>query len=315
MAGVSRGDKVLGLLLGTALGDALGASFEGRPTVPAGTVDAAERADEPLVHTDDTALTMVLAEHLAARDPAGLDEDVLAGEFAAAWQKEPWRGYGPGAAQVFELIGGGMSWRQAAVALFGGAGSFGNGGAMRVAPVAAVGTGPHQVAELGRRTAAITHAHEHGQHGAEVQALAAYLALERESAPRVLDIDQFRHDLTRVVRCRAWHEKLDRVSELVRTGAEPQHAARSLGNDITALGSVPMAVMSFVSNPDDPIAAIRYAIEGGGDTDTIAAMAGALAGARNGAVTLPEHLVARLEVGEHAREAAGQLAAAGHLGG
>ncbi|MBA0127461.1 ADP-ribosylglycohydrolase family protein [Haloechinothrix sp. YIM 98757] len=315
MAGVTREDKVLGLLLGTALGDALGASFEGRHAVTARTVDAVERADGTLVHTDDTALTMVLAEHLAARDHAGLDEDVLAGEFAAAWQKEPWRGYGPGAAQVFELIGRGMPWQRAAVSLFGGAGSYGNGGAMRVAPVAAVGTGPHHVAELGRRTASITHAHEDGQHGAEVQALAAYLALERESAPRVLDIDQFRHDLTRVVRCRAWHEKLDRVSELVRTGADPRHAAHSLGNDVTALGSVPMAVMSFVSNPDDPVAAIRYAIGGGGDTDTIGAMAGALAGARNGASTLPEHLVARLEVGDHAREVAGKLATAGHRGG
>ena len=54
------------------------------------------------------------------------------------------------------------------------------------------------------------------------------------------------------------------------------------------------ALYAFLKHPDDPMAAICLAIEGGGDTDTTAAMAGAIAGARNGTKTLPHALAARL---------------------
>ncbi|MDV6011277.1 ADP-ribosylglycohydrolase family protein [Haloechinothrix sp. LS1_15] len=311
-----REQRILGLLLGTALGDAFGAAFEGRPFVDGSEVDAATAplaSAEVLVHTDDTALTLVLAEHIADRvagraavaDP--LDEDALAREFAAAWRGEPWRGYGSGAALIFKLICEGAPWREATYSLFGGAGSYGNGGAMRAAPVAIAGNGLHLAAELGRRQAVLTHAHEHGQRGAELQAAASYLALERDPAPLVLDADQFRQDLARVVRSREWHEKLDRIGELLLTGAPPEHAARALGNDVSALGSVPLALLAFLTTPDDPVATVRYAIRAGGDTDTIAAMAGALSGARNGVAALPESWIARVEARQRIERVANRL--------
>ncbi|SFQ72063.1 poly(ADP-ribose) glycohydrolase ARH3 [Amycolatopsis arida] len=306
---VSR-DRALGLLLGGALGDALGAPFEGRAAVDAAEIAAVERAANPLAHTDDTALTLALAAHLAARrdDHGGLvDPDALARELAAAWRAEPWRGYGPGAARVFELIDNGTPWRAAASAAFGGAGSFGNGAAMRVAPVALVTTSARQAAELGARTGELTHAHEHGRFGAATQAAAAYLALRGDPA-RPVDVTRFLRELHRAVPSRPWHEKLNRVAELVRTAAEPEHAARALGNDVSALGSVPAAVLAFLQHPDDPVATLRYALRVAGDADTIAAMAGALAGARCGAGAFPRAWVDRLEAAAALHELAGRLA-------
>jgi hypothetical protein len=54
-------DKVLGLLLGGALGDALGALFEGRAVVDAAELTAREITSSRLDYTDDTALSLVLA--------------------------------------------------------------------------------------------------------------------------------------------------------------------------------------------------------------------------------------------------------------
>jgi poly(ADP-ribose) glycohydrolase ARH3 len=167
---------------------------------------------------------------------------------------------------------------------------------MRVAPVALVATSPHHAAELAVRSAELTHAHKHGQHGAACQAVAVYLALTSDPS-RPLDATQFVHDLSRVVRSAPWHEKFDRIAELARRQAGPEHAARALGNDVSALGSVPLAVLAFLRQPDQPAEVIHFAIRAGGDTDTVAAMAGAIAGARNGTRhPLPSSWIDRLEV-------------------
>ncbi|GAB3502136.1 ADP-ribosylglycohydrolase family protein [Amycolatopsis cihanbeyliensis] len=90
-------------------------------------------------------------------------------------------------------------------------------------------------------------------------------------------------------------------SNSARNDAGPEQAAHALGNDAFALGSVPTALTAFLAHPDDVAQAIRYAIQAGGDANTIAAMAGTLAGARNGATILPRSWIERLE-------AAGRLA-------
>jgi poly(ADP-ribose) glycohydrolase ARH3 len=62
----------------------MGAPFEGRAVVEETDLLAEEQAPSRLVHTDDTALMVALADHLAARRDGGalLEEDVLAEEFA-----------------------------------------------------------------------------------------------------------------------------------------------------------------------------------------------------------------------------------------
>lgn len=286
-------DRVLGLLAGTAVGDGLGAPFEGQSSVPATALDRWIFSSQTLHHTDDTAMAMVLAEHLA--HSGGINQAVLASDFAVAWYQEPMRGYGAGAAQVLAAIADGAHWRQAAVSVFAG-GSWGNGAAMRVAPVAVVSTSVPEAAELGRRSAELTHAHAHGRHGAALQSAAAYLALHSDP-DHPLDAEAFLFDLADVVPSESWQKKLTHIRALLGHEAATEEAAEVLGNDISALGSVPLAIFAFLCHAESPETAIRAAIRSGGDTDTIAAMTGALAGARHGHTGLPASWTARLEAG------------------
>ncbi|MEV6712585.1 ADP-ribosylglycohydrolase family protein [Lentzea sp. NPDC051208] len=304
---ITHTDKCRGLLLGAGLGDALGAPFQGHLTVDADTMSTEERAPSLLVHTDDTALTIVLAEHLAAgHDTDVLDEDALAREFAAAWKREPWRGFDSGTPPVFGLLHAGVAWSTAAKAFLQAQASQGNGAAARVAPVALVGTSVQHTTKLALRSAAITHAHAHGRHGAECQAAAAYLALHSNPA-QPLDGYQFLRSIAEVLPSQLWRDQLDRVNHLADS-ADPARAAQVLGNDSSALGSVPLALLAFLRNPDDPADAIRYAVRAGGATDTVASMAGALAGARTGTAALPQSWLRRFHTTGKLCRLADQLA-------
>ena len=126
--------RARGVLLGLALGDALGAPFEGRSQLTATQVEAWIDAHEPLRWTDDTHMALTLARHLVD-DPELRDPEALGSAFAQAYALEPWRGYVSGPPQVFAMVEQGLTFQQAAGSLFGGSGSFGNGAAMRVAPV------------------------------------------------------------------------------------------------------------------------------------------------------------------------------------
>jgi ADP-ribosylglycohydrolase len=175
MESVTRRARVRGALLGLACGDALGAPFEGRPSVRAADVAAWAAAAGPLRVTDDTVLALALAEHLADRS-GQVDQDALALAFARAWLADPGRGYGGAVQHLFARVIEGTWWREASGSQFGGAGSWGNGAAMRVAPTGVAADGLDRVADLARRSAAVTHAHPLGQDGAAVQACAVALA-------------------------------------------------------------------------------------------------------------------------------------------
>jgi poly(ADP-ribose) glycohydrolase ARH3 len=180
----------------------------------------------------------------------------------------------------------------AAGAPFGQEGSLGNGAAMRVAPLAVVATSLEQVVHLARESAVVTHPHPLGQDGAAVQAAAVFLALRSGDGP--LDTDHFAAALAPL----AQTTEFRRALELLRTvppGAGPHLLAARLGNCIKAERSVPTAIAAFLAQPEDPSAAILTAVRCGGDTDTTAAMTGAIAGGRHGATALPPSWLARLE--------------------
>ncbi|HEX2029493.1 MAG TPA: ADP-ribosylglycohydrolase family protein, partial [Nitriliruptorales bacterium] len=95
-----------------------------------------------------------------------------------------------------------------------------------------------------------------------------------------------------------WHEDPDLTFPEV---------ASQLGNDVTAARSVPAALWAAaVADGADEV--LELALGVGGDADTIAAMAGAVAGAAVGAAGLPEDWVARLENGPRGRRYARALA-------
>jgi poly(ADP-ribose) glycohydrolase ARH3 len=285
--------RVRGCLLGGALGDALGAPFEGLPVVEVHQLWTWVDADRPLRWTDDTALQVALAGYLAGLEqPSAFDDDQLARAFATTWYTEPHRGYGANPPLIFRIVLAGGSWRQAAGSSFGGTGSLGNGGAMRAAPVGALPGGSAQVAEVARRQAAITHAHPLGQDGAALIAVAA-----RQAFTAALDeVDPYAilAGCSTELATATFRDAVDAVAGSLDV-ADPVQVAAMTGSGIAAHEAAPAALASFLHYPSDPVAAITFAVAMGGDTDTIAAMAGSLAGAASGDGSLPERLLLRLE--------------------
>jgi poly(ADP-ribose) glycohydrolase ARH3 len=302
---MTRRARVRGVLLGLACGDALGAPFEGQPSVRAVDVAAWEAAAGPLRVTDDTVLALVLAGHLA--DHGGqVDQDALALAFARAWSADPGRGYGGAVQYLFARVIEGAWWREASGAQFGGAGSWGNGAAMRVAPAGVAAADLDRVADLARRSAAVTHAHPLGQAGAAVQACA--VALAAASTPGTpVDRAAWCGRLAAAAAAPAYATALRRVAGL-GPAAAPGEVAATVGNGVQALEAVPAALAAFLAHPDQPGDAIGFAVRVGGDTDTIAAMTGALAGARCGASALPPPWLQRLEFAGRLAAAADRLA-------
>lgn len=299
-----RRDRFRGALVGALVGDAIGAAFEGHHgPVAAKRLRRHLDADTPASYTDDTAMTIALAESLLACD--GLAEDHLAATFATHHHREPHRGYGAGASALLDDIHAGADWRDAAAAQFDGAGSFGNGAAMRCAPFALVTAEPNTAAILASRGAMVTHTHPHAVDGAAVQAAAVAYALHR------WDEDQASFtDLMAVLRGVARTPEMIDQLHLAQALADAPAAevAASIGTGISALEAVPAAVCAFLHHPGSYADTVSFAIEMGGDTDTIASMSGATSGALVGLPGIPGSWMQRAEGVDHVQDLADQLA-------
>lgn len=306
-----RRSRFRAALLGVGIGDGLGASFEGSSVVSADRLQQVADSGSLLRFTDDTHMTIGLAQSLLDRH--GFDGAHTAANFARNYFHEPWRGYGAGPPQIFELMQHGVPWDLAARSLYGGAGSFGNGASMRVAPAALFAYEDlEQVADLARQSAAVTHSHADGIDDAVLQATAIAL-LVGEATEESLDRSGLLRRLAPQLhsgRFRTIIEELDTMP----AGLPAADAARRLGNGIEAHRSVPLALYSFLENPKSFPACVLYAVSGGGDTDTIASMAGALSGAYLGEPAIPARWVERMEAVENLRELADALLAMSERG-
>ena len=277
-------DRFRGALVGTAVGDALGAPMEGRNHVPADYLRSLDSTPPNLAYTDDTAMTIGVANSLL--ECGGFDGTHMAKTLAHGYEREPWRGYGAGPPRVFDSFTRGVPWDEAAASLFDGEGSYGNGAAMRVAPVA-LHAYPSQrrAAEIAHKTAIITHTHPEGIDGAVAQAVAITALLRAAS-------DDSPADLTSIVlshvKSPVFRSKLMFIAHHIgERGLNGM--ADVLGAGIAAHTSVPTALACFLANQDSFSDSVKAAISLGGDTDTIAAMTGALAGAHNGLSAIPQN--------------------------
>jgi poly(ADP-ribose) glycohydrolase ARH3 len=201
---------------------------------------------------------------------------------------EPSRGYGWGARAVLDAISSGRDHREVAERHFPG-GSFGNGAAMRVAPVGLLFRNhPKRLREQARLSALPTHRHPLGIEGAQLLALAVGIA-SRTDRDR-FDRADFVERLSAACESAEYRAKIEEAGRI----QHPDQLA-GLGNGIEALHSVPTAIASFALTPDSFESTIANVIFLGGDVDTIAAMAGAVSGAYLGAGGLPARLVDLLE--------------------
>lgn len=288
MSGDARGDHFRGALLGVAVGDALGAPYEGSaPRDPERLSSWAGRVPFALRYTDDTHMTLGTARSLIERG-GRFDGEHMAHVFAAAYRNEPWRGYGPGPPKIFALIEQGEPWDRAASELFDGDGSFGNGAAMRAAPIGLLHCHDLERAdEVARAAARITHDHPLGIDGAAVQACAvALLASMDGAAAAAFDRGAFFAGLRAHARTQVFTRVLESAERLA-PDAPPRQVIDELGHGIEAHRSVPTAIYSFLRTPHSFAEAVCFAVALGGDSDTIASMTGALSGAFLGAAAIP----------------------------
>jgi poly(ADP-ribose) glycohydrolase ARH3 len=246
--------KFTGSLVGAALGDFLGSG---------GTR-----------YTDDTAMMIGVAESLI--ENKGFNADHMAQVFAKNFEAEPWRGYGPGPPRIFQMMKSGLSYEAAAENIYPG-GSYGNGSAMRIAPIGLFYCdAPQQLKKVTYQSSRITHTHVLGMEGAALQAYA--VALAANAQPKALDRNDFLNKLSDFLEADIYKQKLGMIRDLLAKGVDRLTVVNALGNTVEAFNSVPIAIYSFLANAGFA-QTLKYALSLGGDRDTICAMTGAIAGA------------------------------------
>lgn len=301
------GPKFLGSMLGCAIGDAIGELAFQFPTRDS--LRAKVREIPELVYTDDTAMAIALAESLI--EVGDVSPIHLGDTFSRHFAREPWRGYGPGPPRVFSLVRDEeIPYEEAALRLYGGQGSLGNGGAMRVAPL---GLFFHSDPDIYRKVelaTAVTHGHPLGIDGAAVQAAAVAKAISIDPN-NGLSPEAFLSELAGVAREREMRRKLKLVSRCLDKGTEPRQAAQVLGMSIRVDESLPFALYAFLRYPESLEECLMCAALNGGDRDTMGAMAGSISGAYLGAGAIPSEWRRKLENRKELESLAGKLHDAG----
>lgn len=296
--------KYLGGMVGSAIGDSMGQlafHYPDRDKLNG----ALERLAE-LRYTDDTAMAIGLATSLINK---GYIEGKDLGEtFRINFEKEPWRGYATGPPTIFALVSSqGIAYKQAAQMLFGGSGSFGNGAAMRIAPLGLLFHNSQKIYELACASAEITHAHPIGKDGAAVQALAVAQAVRLDSTKEFRP-EKFVSRLIGFARTSKVREKFELLKELLQEDVPPAIAAKQLGQSVAVHESLPFATYAFLRYPSSYEDCLYCAIMHGGDRDTLGAMAGAMSGAYLGFEAIPLLWRDKLENGKMIQQLAIELA-------
>ncbi|MGW3308564.1 ADP-ribosylglycohydrolase family protein [Streptomyces sp. NPDC001073] len=272
---------------GLVLGDAFGDGWFTRSDEDAEQLWAArELRPAPWSWTDDSAMAFVLFAHLVAHGE--VRPGVLAREFAAEYERDPNRGYGPSMHGILRRIGDGEDWQAVTTGQFGGQGSYGNGAAMRVAPLGAwFRDDLKAAAEQARLSALTTHAHPEAVAGAVAVAVAGALAAAgagQQAAPRA---EFLREVASHVPESDVRSGLLVAANFSGRTSV--RHAASVLGSGtlISAPDTVPFALWSAAGQLDDLPEALWQTIAGWGDRDTTSAIAGGVVAARTGTGGIP----------------------------
>jgi len=294
-----------GALIGTFAGDALGMPVEGMTTDSiiakhGGPIkDMAPGRLPAGSYTDDTEMMIGIAEALAERGE--VDCALIGSRFVDNYDKK--RGYGPATSKIIQQLRKGAKWDEPAREVFNGAGSFGNGAPMRIAPIGCFFYDrPDLIREAAEDCSRITHTHPLGMEGGAVQAYAVALALT--ASAKGFDPVEFVDMLIAFTNKADYGKPLMSVRDMLKRkrGPEPHEVVKVLGNDVKAFTSCPAAIYSFLGNWRSFEDAVVFGVNLGGDADTIGAMTGALAGALHGIEAVPKRWLEALDNGEKGRD-------------
>ncbi|WP_422752965.1 ADP-ribosylglycohydrolase family protein [Micromonospora sp. WMMD708] len=313
--------RASGSLFGLAYGDALGKPTEflsvteiHRRYGPAG---PRELVGDPVLVTDDTqmALAVAWALHDAPEHTAGAVEPLLRRRFLD-WAASPDNNRAPGMTclRACGELGRGLRWQQATVV-----DSKGCGANMRVTPVGLLDVDPATLAGLSQLQAGLTHGHPTGLAASELTAYAVRLLRDGVAPARLPGLladrarsqrDTYRGDWLGDLWQRAgagspaqfiavgWDEclsALDRLVAALRRPDDGDDPCRYTGEGWVAEEALATALLCVLRHPDDPVAAIGRGATTAGDSDSIAALAGAFLGAAHGMSGWPTDWATRIE--------------------
>ncbi|MFI7105386.1 ADP-ribosylglycohydrolase family protein [Nonomuraea sp. NPDC050227] len=280
--------RAVGAVVGSAVGDALGAPFEFGPAGAfssrfpvrgaggemsgGGGWDAGEA-------TDDTQMAVHVAESLLERD--GLDLPDIFARFQR-WAADEPKDIG---LQTEDVLTRGLPWDRAAAAHYRSSHrAAGNGALMRATPSAVyfARDGQQATMDAARHIAALTHGDPAAWEGTAI-----FHDLIRVTLDGANPLDQLSHTLTAV-----HPDHRQRYAAILAPSWHPGQATEFNGAVWPCLGSAVWALRTTCSYVD----AIRAAIDLGGDTDTVAAITGGLAGAVYGPAAIPTSWTGPLHV-------------------
>ncbi|GLW64269.1 hypothetical protein Arub01_25130 [Actinomadura rubrobrunea] len=313
-------------MFGLAYGDALGKDTEfldmRRIAERYGPDGPRELPGDPALVTDDTQMGLAVGEGLLdAPGDASLTPELIEPLWRRRfidWARSPDNNRAPGNT-CMRAIGGlaeGHPWVEATVH-----DSKGCGANMRVTPVGLVpGLTDEQRSGAAQLQAALTHGHPTGLAASELTAYAVWwlrrdlvtpkelpsALRERCRVRRTVYHERWLGELWRRAGAdspeefiaRGWDECLDALDRLEAALRAPDPAAdpcAATGEGWVAEEALATALLCFLMFPDDPVAAIRRGAASSGDSDSIACLAGAFAGAHLGMDAWPAEWAERIE--------------------
>ncbi|HEY1859700.1 MAG TPA: ADP-ribosylglycohydrolase family protein [Gemmataceae bacterium] len=278
---------------GLSVGDAFGECFFHPARVITLVGGTREVPAAPWRYTDDTEMALAIAEVLDAH--AGIHQDELARVFARRFRSNPNRGYGATAFEILGAIGRGENWHKASREAFGGEGSMGNGGAMRVAPVGAYFADDFSAAvDHARASAAVTHGHADGQAGAIAVAVAAAWAWQNHANPQRNPQALFETVLEHMPEGGTRRVLVHAATVPFGIPAPQAAAVLGSGQKVVSWDTVPFALWCAARHLDDYAEAMWATVSGLGDRDTTCAIAGGIVALSAGHAGIPtEWLAAR----------------------
>jgi ADP-ribosylglycohydrolase len=280
-------ERTLLSLDGVSIGDALGEMFAYQPHTAPDRLRGNDLPAGPWFHTDDTEMAISIAAVL--KSCGRLDQDALARRFARRWERDPDRGYGTMTRMQMREILLGENWRVTSARAFGGQGSMGNGGAMRVAPLGAYfAEDAERAASEARASSVVTHTHAEGIAGTIATAVAAAMAWQLRTAEIS---ERPKRLLDEVLRLTPESEVRRKILLASHTpgDTDPAAVARALGRGdlVTAPDTVPFCLWEAAYHLGDYVEALAQTIRVGGDCDTNAAIVGGIVVLSAGRESIP----------------------------
>lgn len=282
-----RLSRAIHSLHGLSCGDAFGERFFLHPEVAQPLITQRAVPSPPWRHTDDTAMAIAITEILEAYGE--IREESLAERFGRNFLADPHRGYGAAMHTLLPALASAPSrWRELSESLFRGTGSFGNGAAMRVAPLGAYFADDlDAVLSQAEYSAVVTHSHPEGVAGAVAVATAAALACQHKTQP--FSPADFLQQISRRTPSSEVQSGIGRALALP-TGASVESAVATLGNGakVSAQDTVPFCLWAAAHHLDDYQDALWTTVSGLGDRDTTCAIVGGIVARSAGFDSIPK---------------------------